>query len=360
MTAQQPPTPRTEQRPVGRCSVQYITDLIGMAEARRACRTLGLRLPNGPLSKHSFDYVSLWKIWETSAALTGDEGHRLTEVTVPRGNFELLIASMLQGVDLNDGLRRLAAGAALLRPDLRVTVSNNRSRLHLTVTCSARTNRAREIYVEGFIALLHCVVCWVLARPVVPHEVRASRLLSDDDGSVLFALTRHLRRDGQGVTLVYAASDARAQFQRVDFKSWLESAFEEWMRMVQPAHEDLAADGDAAEPHLIQELRRLLLTGVTHQTAAAARLGISVATLKRRLQARGLTFRGMQDAERRNKAAVLLMGTRPLDDIAVEVGLSDARSFRRSCIAWFGKPPSEVRQSYGRLRASARVGGPAT
>ena len=51
------------------------------------------------------------------------------------------------------------------------------------------------------------------------------------------------------------------------------------------------------------------------------------------------------------------MGARPLDDIAVEVGLSDSRSFRRSCIAWFGKPPSEVRQSYGRLRASARVYG---
>jgi len=89
--------------------------------------------------------------------------------------------------------------------------------------------------------------------------------------------------------------------------------------------------------------------------AAAARLGISVATLKRRLQARGLTFRDMQDAERRNKAAVLLMGAQPLEDIALEVGLSDARSFRRSCIAWFGKPPSQVRESYGKMRASARL-----
>ena len=340
---------------MGRCSAQYVTDLIGLAEARLACRAVGLRPPSGQLARQSYDYVQLWKIWEASAALTGDEGHRLTEVTVPRGNFELLIASMLQGEDLNDGLHRLAAGAALLRPDLRVTVNNNRSRLHFTVSCSGRTSRAREIYAEGFSAMVHCVLRWMLARPVVVHEVRASRLLSDDDGSVLFALTRRLRREGQGVTLVYAAADARAQFQRVDFKNWQKCAFEEWMRMLDPPAHESADQAETSEPELVQELRRLLLTGVTRQTAAAARLGISVATLKRRLQARGLTFRDMQDAERRNKAAVLLMGAQPLEDIALEVGLSDARSFRRSCIAWFGKPPSQVRESYGRMRASARL-----
>jgi hypothetical protein len=51
----------------------------------------------------------------------------------------------------------------------------------------------------------------------------------------------------------------------------------------------------------------------------------------------------------------ILMGAQPLEDTALEVDLSDARSFRRSCIAWFGKPPSEVRQSYGQLRANARL-----
>ncbi|MFZ4652008.1 MAG: helix-turn-helix domain-containing protein [Rubrivivax sp.] len=357
--------PVPEPRPVavpdplrsqGRCSAQYVTDLIGLAEAREVCRTLGLRLPRSQLSRHSYDYVTLWKIWEASAARTGDEGHRLTEVMVPRGNFELLIASMVQGEDLNDGLHRLAAGAALLRPDLRVTVSNNRSRLHFTVTWSGQTSRAREIYVEGFISMVHCVVRWMLARSVVVHEVRASRMLSDEDGSVLFALTRRLRRDGLGVTLVYAPADARAQFQRVDFKNWQKCAFEEWIRMVEPSTADAPDLAESTEPELVQELRRLLLMGVTRQTTAAARLGISVATLKRRLQARGLSFRAMQDAERRNKAAVLLMGERPLEDIAIEVGFSEARAFRRSCIAWFGKPPSQVRQSYGQLRASARSG----
>jgi hypothetical protein len=36
----------------------------GRAEAREACRTLGLRLlPRGQLSRYSYDYVTLRKIW---------------------------------------------------------------------------------------------------------------------------------------------------------------------------------------------------------------------------------------------------------------------------------------------------------
>jgi AraC-like DNA-binding protein len=345
------------ERLLGRCSARYVTDLIGLPEAQNACRTLGMRLPSTPdaLARHSIDYVSLWKIWEANVALTGDEGHRLTETSVPRGNFELLIASMLQGEDLNDGLRRLALGAALLRPDLKVAVAHNRSRLHLTVVSSGAPSRAREIYAEGFIAFLHCVVRWALARAVVLHGVRASRLLDDEDGSVLFAITRRLRREGHGVTLVYQQADARAPFQRVDFKRWPQSAFEEWVRMVEdPVLAAAAADPLADMTPLFKDIRRLFLSGVTQQSAVAARLGMSVATLKRQLQLRGLTFRSMLDAERRNTAAVLLIGKRPLEELAAEVGLSDARSFRRSCMAWFGKPPSEVRRSMQNLRASPR------
>jgi AraC-like DNA-binding protein len=74
-------------------------------------------------------------------------------------------------------------------------------------------------------------------------------------------------------------------------------------------------------------------------------MGMSVATLRRRLAEEGSSFRAVADALRRDAAQILLMSGRPTQDIAEELGLSDSRCFRRACHTWFGASPSKVRES---------------
>ena len=328
-------------------SFGYVADLVGARAVRAICAGLSLPLQR---SATRIDFVALWKIWAANVANTGDEGHRLAGMTVPRGNFELLVASMVQGEDLDDGLRRLARGALVLRPDLRIGVANNRRRLHLSVNSATTPTRPREIYIEGFIAYLHCVIRWALARPVMPVAARTSRMLSDADGSVLHALGATVRREGRGTTLVYAESDARARFQRSDFRRWQDAAFAEWQHMVKaPERHVPMAEGPGAQ--LVQAVRGIVLGGETHQAEVAARLGMSSSTLKRRLAENGLRFGAVLDTARRDMAAVLLLGDKSFEEVAADVGLSDARSLRRACNEWFGQPPSEMRRRHLRLRA---------
>lgn len=73
---------------------------------------------------------------------------------------------------------------------------------------------------------------------------------------------------------------------------------------------------------------------------AARTLGVSTRTLKRRLAAEQTTYRALVDEARREQAILLLRDrTRSLEDVATQLGYSDAANFSRAYRRWTGKPP---------------------
>ncbi len=289
------------------------------------------------------DYVAAWKILNASVARSGDESHRLSGDGVPEGNFDLLMASVLQGEDLSDGLRRFAAGARILRPDLKVMVTVHGCQPHLTIDFVSPGSVAQDIYLEALIVVMHCAVRWSLDRPVKPIRVRGPTGVDGARGSFLNLLGKPVRREGAGVTIVYGASDGDAPLHARGFARWHDATFAEYTKLV----DELAQgpDDPSSEDGLIRAVRGCVLEGPVPQAQVARRLGMSVATLRRRLADHGASFRGIVSAARRDAAAVLLFGDKSVDDIAAELGLSDSRCFRRACHGWFGGAPSEVRRS---------------
>lgn len=81
----------------------------------------------------------------------------------------------------------------------------------------------------------------------------------------------------------------------------------------------------------------------------AEKLHLSERTLRRRLGASGVNFQALVDNVRRNRAIELLSNpVLPVEQVALQVGFSDAHNFRRAFKRWTGSAPNELRESLQR------------
>ncbi|MEW2033841.1 AraC family transcriptional regulator [Streptomyces roseifaciens] len=81
----------------------------------------------------------------------------------------------------------------------------------------------------------------------------------------------------------------------------------------------------------------------------ARALGVSQATLRRRLAAEGMSFQQLKDSVRRDEAiAALLQGRESLQEIAVRLGFSGAAAFHRAFRQWTGWAPGSYRRELKR------------
>ncbi len=78
----------------------------------------------------------------------------------------------------------------------------------------------------------------------------------------------------------------------------------------------------------------------------AAWLNLSARTLHRQLREEGASLQQLKDSVRQQRArALLLQTTKPLKQVAAEVGFASEKSFMRAFKAWTGMTPEECRAS---------------
>ena len=81
------------------------------------------------------------------------------------------------------------------------------------------------------------------------------------------------------------------------------------------------------------------------QNGVAASLGMSTASLRRRLSEAGLTFRDVRMDVLARRARERLTAERPIAEIAEELGFADGRSFARAFRQWTGMSPADYRRA---------------
>jgi len=86
-------------------------------------------------------------------------------------------------------------------------------------------------------------------------------------------------------------------------------------------------------------VRDALLRGVVEQTAVAAQMGVSVATLRRRLDEENTSFRDLRREVLNDTAKRLLQSKRSIADVSEALGFSEFRSFNRAFKDWNGLTP---------------------
>ncbi|MEM6747099.1 MAG: helix-turn-helix transcriptional regulator [Pseudomonadota bacterium] len=95
---------------------------------------------------------------------------------------------------------------------------------------------------------------------------------------------------------------------------------------------------------MAEEVERLIARGTADQPSVAALLGMSVATLRRRLSDEGTSFRALRTKVLSVRALELLATDAVMGVVAAELGFSDVRSFSRAFKSWTGETPHTARR----------------
>ncbi|NRA29200.1 MAG: helix-turn-helix transcriptional regulator, partial [Parvularculaceae bacterium] len=163
-----------------------------------------------------------------------------------------------------------------------------------------------------------------LARTEGPSQVPFDRHVPTSLGHRRYALLYERASAEQPVVLVRANTPS------------LEMVTEEQVRML---------DGGVQDRTFAGRVRMLIEEGSGDQTAVARSLGMSVATLRRRLVEEGASFRALRVETLKRQAEVLLDGQAPLSQVAEQLGFSDVRSFSRAYKTWTGVTPNASRRA---------------
>ncbi len=115
----------------------------------------------------------------------------------------------------------------------------------------------------------------------------------------------------------------------------------------------------APQRSITEQTRDLIEQDHLLQAEVAARLGMSVATHRRRLEEEGATFRDLVMSVRMARAESLLRRGRSIGQIADELDYSDIRAFNRAFKRWSGQTPAAYARSRpgSARRATAHAGG---
>lgn len=108
-------------------------------------------------------------------------------------------------------------------------------------------------------------------------------------------------------------------------------------------------DGDDAPPDdIVERTAQALRDGLGDQRRVARHLGMSVASLRRRLEERGATFREIRAATLAEEAKSRLGRGETVAAVAEGLGFSDGRSFARAFRSWTGSSPRGYRSDSAR------------
>lgn len=111
---------------------------------------------------------------------------------------------------------------------------------------------------------------------------------------------------------------------------------------------------DALLARLWHEIARTLPDGYPELSAIARQLALSVRSLQRQLNARGVRYQDLVDDVRRERATRLLREPgRSIDEVAFLVGFADASGLRRAFRRWTGASPQALKRSASNLPPSA-------
>ena len=279
--------------------------------------------------------------WVSGAAMQelDDEALGWFSRRLPWGSYGMLVRASLTAPNLGVALQRWCRHHGLLTDDidLRVVSADGLARLEL------RERRAlpaaqREFGVVSVLRNALGVACWLtdsriaLTRTTVqfapPAHADSYRVLFD--GPTEFnAATHSLQFDAGYLNLPLRRDEAALQ-------RMLQRAL---LLTVRPYRRDRL---------LVEKVRQVLARQPEHARNAddlAAHLGLSARTLHRQLKDEGASLQQLKDAVRRDQALALLLKTsKPIKQIAAEVGFASDKSFMRAFRAWTGRTVESVRQ----------------
>lgn len=312
-------------------SFAYLRDMLGARKARQLFAPFAVGA--APDLHVSFD--DLWRVSNRHIHATGDEAHALGRTAVPVGTFELLAATLHQAESVGEGLKRVAKASRLVSAALEISLRREGGVHTLTIDSAHVGEPRRSLYLALWAIVFHCLLRWLTRRDLRPARVALPASASARALETLRLLQCPVVRTSGRFALSYTLADCETPLLPLDLRPWEAEVFLVYQRLVA----QFQATAETGRPQSLAERLRLeLLSGVSRQSDVCRALGVSPATLRRRLAEEGTCFRDVLDSYRRAYFERLAAGGGNQDQIAASIGYSDSRSLRRARSRW--TPPT--------------------
>jgi AraC-like DNA-binding protein len=294
------------------------------------------------LSQVNARITALQMEWLSAIAMKAlnDEALGWFSRRLPWGSYGMLVRASLTAPNLGVALQRWCRHHGLLTEDiaLHLSISNGLARLELNEQHAL--GEMQEFCTVSVLRNALGVACWLTDSriPLLQTTVRFAPPPHADSYRVLFdgptqfnAPTNSLQFDAGYLNLPVRRDEAALQ-------RMLQRAL---LLTVRPYRRDRL---------LVEKVRQTLAEHPEHSRNAgdlAAFLNISARTLHRQLKDEGASLQQLKDAVRQSQARALLLRTsRPLKQVAAEVGFRSEKSFIRAFKIWTGSTPDELRRTH--------------
>ncbi len=301
-------------------------DLLAMPQARVSSSAYGL-------------------LWHGIAQTLDDEFFGLDSRRMKSGSFTLLCHALLHADTLERALRRALRFLRLLLDDFHgeLEIDAGIARIRIVDRLDPATGEPippRPAFAYGtYLLLLHGLACWLVARriPLLDARFRCAEPPYSEEWRVLFTRDLGFGQPASGISFDASYLALRNGRDEAAMKEFLRSA---------PANFLVRYKNSAALSARIRRRLRDLAPADWPSCAELARqLNASQATLRRRLDAEGSSYRSILDDLRRDLAIGLLAdGRASLADIAAALGFSETSAFHRAFRKWTGSRPGQYRR----------------
>ena len=277
--------------------------------------------------------------WMSEAAMRelDDEALGWFRRRLPWGSYGMLVRASLTAPTLGVALARWCRHHNLLTDDIRLTLSTADGLAHIDLHEAHDLQDLREFCTVSVLRNALGVACWLTDSriPLAATELHFAPPPHADSYRVLF--------DG---LCQFKAPHSRLSFDAGYLQLPLRRDEAALQRMLQRALL-LTVRPYRRDRLLVEKVRQTLAEHPEHSRNAedlAAWLNLSPRTLHRQLKEEGASLQELKDTVRRDTAVdFLLRTTRPIKQIASEVGFQNEKSFMRAFKGWTGQTPDEFR-----------------
>lgn len=279
-------------------------------------------------------------LWLAIARALDDEFFGMDARPMRQGGFTLLCHCVLHAGTLERALHRALRFMHLALDEIRgdLTVTGGMARVDLLEAPGAPPHRMFAY--ATFLMLVHGLGCWLVGRriPLLAAEFRCPAPDYADEYRVLFCAGVVFDRPA-----TFVAFDA-AYLARPIIRD--EAAMREFLRGAPANFLVKYRNSDSLSARIRRLLRHHPPAEWPDFDTLAQEFNAAPATLRRRLEGEGQTYRSLKDELRRDMA-IDYLGQRALTvrEVADRLGFAEPSAFHRAFRKWVGCAPGEYRQT---------------
>lgn len=309
--------------------------------ARAGIPATVLEDPHARVTAHQYG-----ALWHLIADLLDDEFFGMGRRSMKRGSFTLMCHALITSDTLERALHRALRFLRLVIDDVEGQLKKEGASAHIVLRdppvepSDPPPPPARVFLYSTFLVLLHGVACWLIGQriPLLQVNFRCPGPPFVAELKTLFSDNIRFGCDHSGFTFDAKYLDMRNIRDERAMKKFLRNAPANFL----VKYKDL----NSVSVRVRRHLRDMAPDNWPDFTALAEQMGLSPATLRRRLNAEGHSYRTLTSELRKELAMALLSDDSVSNaQIAEKLGFTEYSSFYRAFRQWTGASPRAFRQT---------------